>query len=162
MAAEFDKTQERFVLDFPGSAGVVTFEGWRTSKPFLAVNGVRVISGVGGTYQIPMTDGTATKAKVKIQIGGSVKVESGGRTVFSTPSMPGGLIAVSLLPLLLLVLMQGAIGFALAFGLAALNMSIVRNQGLSTAARYLIPVGIFVGAVAVELTIIAAVLSSRS
>jgi hypothetical protein len=161
MTTEFDKTQERFVLDFPGSAGVVTFEGWKTSKPFLAVDGVRVSSGVGGTYKIPMTDGTVTKATVKILMGGSARVQSGGRTLFSTPSMPGGLIAVSLLPLLLLLILQGAIGFALAFGLAALNMSIVRNQGLSMVARYLIPVGVFLAAAAVELAIAAAVLASR-
>ena len=162
MTTEFDRTQERFVIDFPGSVGVVTLEGWKGGKPFLAVDGVRAGAGFGGAYMIPMRDGTATKAKVKIQLTGSVRVESGGRTLFATPSMSGGLIAVSLLPLLLLVLMQGAIGFGLAFGLAALNMSIVRNQGLSMAARYLIPVGVFVGAVAVELTIIAAVFSSRS
>lgn len=161
MTAEFDKTQERFVLDFPGSAGVVTFEGWKTSKPFLAVDGVRGNSGMGGNYKIPMTDGTVTKATVKIQMGGSAKVQSGGRTIFSTPSMPGGLVAVSLLPLLLIVILQGAIGFAMAFGLAALNMSIVRNQGLSMVARYLIPVGIFVAAGIAELAIAAAVLASR-
>ena len=162
MATEFDTTQDRLVLDFPGSAGVVTLEGWKAGRPFVAVDGVRAGAGVGAKYRIPMTDGTVTEATVKMKLTGSINVMSGGRALVSTPSMHGGLIAVSLLPLLLLLLMQGAIGFALAFGLAALNMSIVRNQGLSMAARYLIPVAIFIGAVAVELTIIAAVFGSRS
>ena len=160
MAKEFDTTQERLVLDFPGSAGVVTFEAWKTGRPFLAVDGVRAGAGVVPKYKIPMKDGTVTEATIRTTLTGSVKVLSGGRTVVSTPSIPASLLLLSLLPLLLIFIVGGVIGAAFAGALVGLSLGIVRNQGLPMVARYLVPVGITVVAGGIELVIVAAVLSS--
>ena len=161
MATEFDKTQERFVLDFPGSAGVVTLEGLKTGRPFVAVDGVRAGAGIIPKYKIPMRDGTVTEAALRSTLTGSLKVLSGGRTIFTTPGIPAGLLALSLLPLLLIFIVGGVIGSAIAGALVGLSLGLVRNQGLPMVARYLIPVGITAVAAGIELVIVAAVLSSR-
>jgi hypothetical protein len=161
MATEFDKTQERFALDFPGSAGVVTLEGLKTGRPFVAVDGVRAGTGMIPKYKIPMKDGTVTEATLRMTLSGKVKVLSGRRTVFSTPGTPAVLLVLSLLPLLLIFIVGGVIGSAIAGALVGLSLGTVRNQGLPMVVRYLTPVGITLVAGGIELAIVAAVQASE-
>ena len=161
MTTELDNTPERFVLDVPGSAGVVTLEGLKTGRPFVAVDGVRAGAGVIPKYKIPMKDGSVTEVTLRTTLTGKVRVLSGGRTVLSTPGIPAGLLVLSLMPLLLIFIVGGVIGSAIAGGLVGVCLGIVRNRGLPIVARYLIPLVITVVAGGIELFIVAAILSSR-
>ncbi len=161
MASEYDKTLPNIPLDVPGAAGVVTIGNWKTSKPFIAVNAVRIVSGLGSTFKIPMADGTEKKAKIKMSMLGYFLVQIDGKRVFESEKLETGLVVVSLTPLLNLILLGGLFGFALAFGLVTANYAIIRNENLSRTARYLLPLALAAVGAVVAVMIGIAVLASR-
>jgi hypothetical protein len=130
-------------LEFPGSIGRVTLEAWRTTRPFLAINGKPVRRGLHSAFRIPMNDGTKTKAAIRGRLPGSVRVVSQGRVVFETPQTPMIHMIVTALPILLMFISTGPVGFFGAFALVAINMKILTSDRISSRWKILLPLGVF-------------------
>lgn len=137
-----DSTPPSVVLPVPGVEGVVTLENWRSSKPFIAVNGKR--KSLGSTVRVKRADGTKATIKIKALVGGRPRVYVDGVEVFTTPQPPLGLIFLAVLPALSFVIMQGALGIVIAISGVAGAQVVARNEKLSTGKRALAIVGVAV------------------
>ncbi|PKQ25635.1 MAG: hypothetical protein CVT64_09455 [Actinobacteria bacterium HGW-Actinobacteria-4] len=149
-------TPDSVVIPVPGAIGVVTLERWR-KKPYVALDGRRLGNASGA--KIPLGNGSKARVKIKALIAGSPRVYVDGREVFTTPQPSIGLIILAVTPLLSLLILQGAIGFALAFGGLAGAQAIVRKDTMSTVARVLSVIGIAVATIAIAFAILVAVLN---
>jgi len=161
MATELVKAQDRIVLDVRGASGVVTLENWKKSAPYLAVNGARLRRSLGGSVSVPAAGGGAIVLKLRGGMPGYVRVLSGSEVLVDTGKAPGWMWVLVTLPVLLILLMQGLLGFAIAMGVVFANKAIVTNEALPKSIRVTLPIALVVGAAALEFTILLAVVSSR-
>jgi hypothetical protein len=161
MAAEIDRTQERIVLGVQGASGIVTLENWKRNGPYIAVNGARVRRSLGGSFSVPASAGGAVSLRLRGGMPGYVRVLSGSDVLVDTGKAPGWMWVLVVLPVLLVLLLQGLLGFGIALGLVFANKAIVTSEALPMTMRVGLPIALFVGAAAVELSILAALLSAR-
>lgn len=143
-------TPDSVVIPVPGAIGVVTLERWR-KKPYIALDGNRLGNASGA--KVPLGNGMKARVKIKALIAGSPRVYVDGREVFTTPQPSIGLILLAVTPLLSLLIMQGALGFALAFGGLAGAQAIVRKDNMSTTARVLSVIGIAAATIGIALVV---------
>ena len=79
-----------------------------------------------------------------------------GDTEYPTgPATPRGLQILAVLPLLTLLVVQGALGFLFAFGGTAINMGVIRGSRV-TSAKVALMVATFVGALVVDVLVVLA------
>jgi hypothetical protein len=151
-------TPDSVVLPIPGATGVVTLERWR-KRPYIALDGKRLGAGAGAN--VPLSDGSKARVKIKALMAGAPRVYVDGREVFTTPQPKIGLVILAATPVLSLIFLQGLLGFALAFGGFAAAQAVVRKDNLSTTVRVLSVLGITVACVGIAFAIAVAVLTAQ-
>jgi hypothetical protein len=108
-------------------------------SPRVLVNGVRVKGRRGGRFTIPLADGTTTELQLKGQWSGLKAVVDGVETPLEPP-MNRGLVALTFLPLFLVIL-GGLIGGLIAGGALAINTWLIRRT-MPVAARIIGVLGV--------------------
>ncbi|WP_330475857.1 hypothetical protein [Terrabacter sp. C0L_2] len=144
-------------LTIPGVSGTVStdFSFWsgyrftvdgRQVKPHGFPRNRLTLPGASGSVEAKIKGGLA-RAHPALVVGG---------TEYATgPDTPRLQQVLALLPMLTLLLVQGAIGFAVAFGGTAVNMGIVRGEQRDSV-KVALMIGTLVAAVAVDLAAVMA------
>src|SRR5262245_21369363 len=145
-------------LTIPGVSGGISTENSLWSGPKFSVDGQRVRAHgfPRNRLTLPGISGPV-EAKVK---GGLIRAHPvlvvDGKEYPTGPPTPMGLQILALLPLLTLILLQGAVGFLVAFGAVAINMGIVREER-SNGAKVGFMTAILIAAVLIDIAIVAAI-----
>jgi hypothetical protein len=145
-------------LSIPGVAGVVSTDYSFWSGYRFSVDGTR-LKPHGFPRNRLTLPGTAgpVEARVKAGLNRAYPAHVVGDREYATgPETPVALQLLALLPLVTLLVVQGAIGFAVAFGGVFVNLGITRGEQ-STGVKVALMVGTFVAAVAIALAAVAAV-----
>ena len=144
-------------LSIPGVAGVVStdYSFWSGYRFFVDGRRVKPQGFPRNRLSLPGVSGPV-EAKVKAGLNRAYPAfVVDGREYPTGPPTPVALQVLALLPLLTLFLVQGAVGFAVAFGGVYANLGIARGEQ-SSAAKASLMVATLVAAVAVDLAAIAA------
>lgn len=145
-------------LNIPGVSGIVStdYSFWRGYR--FTVDGQRVkphgfprnrltLPGTSGSVEAKVRGGVA-RAHPALVVGG---------TEYPTgPDTPRLQQVLALLPMLTLLLVQGAIGFLVAFGGSAVNMGIVRGEQRD-AVKVGLMVATLLAALAIDVTLVLAI-----
>lgn len=148
-------------LSIPGVAGEILIEYGSLGGHKFTVGGepVRPHGFPRNKLTLPGTDGPV-EAKVK---GGLFRAHPallvGGKEYAAGPPTPRVLQILALLPLAALLLVQGALGFLVAFGGIAVNMGVVRSER-SDGVKVGLVVATFIVAVVIDLAIAVALTSA--
>ena len=145
-------------LSIPGVAGVVSTDYSFWSGYRFSVDGAR-LKPHGFPRNRLTLPGTAGPVEARVKAGLNRAYPAlvvGDREYATGPETPVALQLLALLPLVTLLLVQGAIGFAVAFGGVFVNLGITRGEQ-STGVKVALMVGTFVAAVAIALAAVAAV-----
>ncbi len=139
------------VLKIPEAKGAVKLVKWKTGRPGIEVGGVGLRRGFFGTYLVPAKNGSPIRIQVRGSMPGYLRVYRGREELANTGRAPGWMWTITLLPVLLLLIIQGLIGFAVAFGLIFANRAIVSKETWPVALRIVLPSMIFFMVFVVEL-----------
>ena len=150
-------------MTIPGVAGEIstTYSFWTGYKFFVGGQRVKPHGFPRNKLTLPGADGPV-EAKIK---GGAFRahpiVVSGGGEYTTGPPTPTSVQMVALLPVLSILVLQGLLGFVLAFGGVAINMGIVRSRQ-SNPAKFGLMVTTFVAVVVIDIVIVTAVVSATT
>ena len=152
-------------MTIPGVAGTVeTAEASAFSGPSFTVNGEKLKPKglLRSKIDLPAQDGGTKEARIK---GGALRAHPSlvvdGQEYHSGPPTPPLLQGLALLPILGLVIIQGALGFLLVFGGIGANMAVIRSDR-SEGAKLGIIIATGVGVIAVCIILAVAVVSATS
>lgn len=148
-------------LTIPGVSGdiAIDYSFWRGYT--FTVDGQRVKPQgfPRNRLTLPGASGPPVEAKIKGGLFRAHPVLVVGGTEYPTgPPTPLGMQILALLPILALLLVQGALGFLVAFGALAINMGVVRGSH-SGSVKAALMVAIFIAAIAIDLLIVFAISS---
>src|SRR4029078_1051941 len=148
-------------LTIPGVSGdiAIDYSFWRGYT--FTVDGQRVKPQgfPRNRLTLPGASGPPVEAKIKGGLFRAHPVLVVGGTEYPTgPPTPLGMQILALLPILALLLVQGALGFLVAFGALAINMGVVRVSR-SGSVKAALMVAIFIAAIAIDLLIVFAISS---
>jgi hypothetical protein len=144
-------------LSIPGVAGVVStdYSFWSGYRFFVDGERVKLHGFPRNRLTLPGVT-VPVEAKVKAGLNRAYPALVVGDREYPTgPATPVVLQVLTLLPLLTLLLVQGGIGFGVAFGGVLVNLGIARGER-SLAVKVALMVGTLVAAVALDLTAVAA------
>lgn len=150
-------------ITIPGVTGEIltTYSFWTGYKFFVEGQRVKPHGFPRNKLTFPGTNGPV-EAKIKGGLFRAHPVLVVGDTEHTTgPPTPRGLQALALLPLLSIVILQGALGFVLAFGAVAASMGVIRGTG-TNGAKAALMVGILLAVAATDIVVVVAVVSSTS
>lgn len=145
-------------LTIPGVAGIVStdYAFWSGYRFFVGGTRVKLHGFPRNRLTLPGVAGPV-EAKVKAGLNRAYPALVVDDREYPTgPETPVALQVLGLLPLLTLILAQGFIGFAVAFGGVFVNLAIARTEQ-STGAKVALMVATLVAAAAVDLAAVAAV-----
>jgi hypothetical protein len=140
------------VLTIPGVSGDISTEYSFWKGYTFTVDGQRVRPQgfPRSRLALPGESGPPVEAKIKGGLFRAHPVLVVGGTEYPTgPPTPRGLQILALLPILALLLIQGALGFLVAFGGVAINMGVVRGPR-SRSVKTALMVATFIGAIAID------------
>ena len=149
-------------MTIPGVTGPVTTEYsfWKGYKFFVDGQRVKPQGFPRNKLQLPGTDGPV-EAKIK---GGLFRAHPilviDGQEYTSGPPTPTGLQVLGMLPVVSILILQGALGFLLAFGAVALNMGTVRGS-FSTGTKIALMVATLVAVLAIDAAVLVAFIQSQ-
>jgi len=144
-------------LDVPNAKGIVTLVDWKGSRPGIAVSGIPLRRSFGNSYFVPVTKGEAVRLRIRGGIPGYFRVLWGPKELANTGRAPAWMWMLTVSPALLFILLPGLIGLAITLGGIYANRSLVSNEKLPVALRFLLPIVVFGVGFMIEVAIAVAV-----
>lgn len=150
-------------ITVPGVTGdiVTTYSFWTGYKFFVEGQPIKPHGFPRNKLTFPGLAGPL-EAKIKGGLFRAHPILVVGEKEYTTgPATPGRLQALALLPVLSILILQGALGFVLAFGAVAANMGVVRGTA-TNGAKAALMVGIFLVVAAIDIVIVVAFVSTTT
>ena len=144
-------------LDVPNAKGVVTLVDWKASRPGISVSGIPLRRSFGNSYFVPVTRGESVRLRIRGGIPGYVRVLWGPKELANTGRAPAWMWMLTASPALLFLLLPGLIGLVITMGGIYTNRSLVSNEKLPVALRFLLPIVVFGVGFMIEVAIAIAV-----
>ena len=150
-------------MAIPGVAGEIstTYSFWTGYRFFVAGRRIKPHGFPRNKLTLP---GTAGPVEAKIK-GGAFRAHpilvSGGTEHTTGPATPSALQMLGVLPALSILVLQGLLGFVLAFGGVAVNMAIIRGVR-SNRVKVALMLTTFVTIIVIDVVIVTAVVSATT
>ncbi len=157
MAPTASKDGAPISLDVPGAAGKVTLVGWKTTRPYVALDGERVRRGLWGSYDVPTAAHRSARVRVRGGMPGFIRVTQDNRVLVDTGRAPAWMWLLSVLPIILLLLLPGLVGVVIVGALFFANRAIVSAESLPMGARFALPILVVIAGAFLEISIYVAV-----